>query len=51
MNKTITSLANDTDKNLRLDKFLSNKIKNLTRSQIKRIIVTNGVKVNKKIVY
>ena len=50
MNKTITFLAKETDKNLRLDKFLSNKLKTLTRSQIKKIIISKGVKINKKIV-
>ena len=50
MDKTITFLAKDSDKNLRLDKFLANKQKALTRSQVKKIIVSKGVKINKKIV-
>ena len=50
MDKTITFLAKDSDKNLRLDKFLVNKLKTLTRSQVKKIIVSKGVKINKKIV-
>lgn len=50
MDKTITFLAKDSDKNLRLDKFLANKLKALTRSQVKKIIVSKGVKINKKIV-
>ena len=50
MNKTITFLAKDSDKNLRLDKFLTNKLKTLTRSQIKKVIISKGVKINKKIV-
>jgi len=50
MDKTITFLAKDSDKNLRLDKFLTNKLKVLTRSQIKKIIVSKGVRINKKIV-
>ena len=33
MNKTITFLPEDRDKNLRLDKFLAEKLKTLTRSQ------------------
>ena len=35
---------------MRLDKFLAEKIKTLTRSQIKKIINSKGVRVNKKIV-
>ncbi len=50
MNKTITFLAKDSDKNLRLDKFLTNKLDTLTRSQIKKIIALKGVRINKKIV-
>ena len=50
MDKTITFLAKDTDKNLRLDKFLSNRLSELTRSQVKKVIVSKGVKINKKVV-
>ncbi len=50
MNKTITFLVKDTDKKQRLDKFLTNNLKNLTRSQVKKIITSNGVRVNNKIV-
>ena len=50
MDKTITFLAKDSDKNLRLDKFLASKLKTLARSQIKKVIVSKGVKINKKIV-
>ncbi len=50
MDKTITFLAKDPDKNLRLDKFLANKLKGVTRSQIKKVILLKGVKINKKIV-
>ena len=50
MDKTITFLVKDTDRNLRLDRFLTSKLKTLTRSQIKKIINSNGVKINKKIV-
>ncbi len=49
MNKTITFLAKDTDKNLRLDKFLADNLNSLTRSQIKKVIISGGVKINKKI--
>ena len=44
MDKTITFLAKDSDKNLRLDKFLTYKLKTLTRSQIKKVIASKGVK-------
>tara|TARA_Y100000591_G_scaffold293831_1_gene282040 strand:+ start:342 stop:1322 length:981 start_codon:yes stop_codon:yes gene_type:complete len=50
MNKTITFFAELSDKNLRLDKFLSNKLDYLTRSQIKKIIISKGVKINNKFV-
>ena len=50
MNKTTIFFALNSDKNIRLDKFLTNKLKNFTRSQIKKIIESKGVKVNKKTV-
>ncbi len=50
MNKTTTFFSKDTDKNQRLDKFLAGKLNNHTRSQIKRIILSNGVKIDKRIV-
>ena len=50
MDKTITFFAKDSDKNSRLDKFLTKKLKTFTRSQIKRVIVSKGVKINKKVV-
>ena len=50
MDKTITFLVKDSDKNLRLDKFLTKKLDILTRSQIKKIITSKGVMINKKIV-
>jgi 23S rRNA pseudouridine1911/1915/1917 synthase len=50
MNKTTIFFALNSDKNLRLDKFLTNKLKILTRSQIKRIIESKGVKIDKEIV-
>ena len=36
MNKTITFLAKDLEKKIRLDKFLTKNLKNLSRSQIKK---------------
>jgi len=48
MNKTITILVKEADNNLRLDKFLTKKLEELTRSQIKKIILSKGVKINNK---
>ena len=48
MNKTITILAKDLDSNLRLDKFLTNNLKTITRSQIKKIIKAEGVSIDKR---
>ena len=50
MNKTITFFAKDLEKKIRLDKFLTNNLKNLSRSQIKKIIVSKNIQVNKKYV-
>tara|TARA_B100000029_G_C17480439_1_gene925345 strand:+ start:43 stop:1023 length:981 start_codon:yes stop_codon:yes gene_type:complete len=50
MNKTITFLAKETDINVRLDKFLNNNLKNYTRSQIKKIIISKGVNIKNKTV-
>ena len=48
MNKTIKLLVEEVNKNTRLDKFLVSKLKNLSRSQIKKIINSKNVKINKK---
>ena len=48
MNKTITFLAKDIEKKIRLDKFLTKNLENLSRSQIKKIIVSKNIKINKK---
>ena len=48
MNKTITFFAKDLEKKIRLDKFLTNNLKNLSRSQIKKIIASKNIQVNKK---
>ena len=48
MNKTITFLAKDLVKKMRLDKFLTENLKNLSRSQIKKIIISKNIKINKK---
>ena len=49
MNKTIEFLINKKNNGERLDVFLSNEIKNLTRSYIKKLIEKNKVKLNKTI--
>ena len=48
MNKTITFFAKDLDKKIRLDKFLTKNLKTFTRSQIKKIILSKNIRVNKK---
>ena len=50
MNKTTTFLAEKDKNNLRLDKYLASKLKILTRSQIKKIIISKSVKLDKKVV-
>ena len=47
MNKTITFLAKDLEKKIRLDKYLTENLKNLSRSQIKKIIVSKNIKLIK----
>ena len=49
MNKTIEFLINKKNNGERLDVFLSKKIKNLTRSYIKKLIEKNNVRLNKTI--
>ena len=48
MNKTTTFLVEEIGDNLRLDKYLASKLKTLTRSQIKKIILSKNVSINKK---
>ena len=50
MNKTTTFFALNSDKNLRLDLFLTKKLKIFTRSQIKKFIIARKVKIDKKII-
>ncbi|MDB3858310.1 RluA family pseudouridine synthase [Pelagibacteraceae bacterium] len=50
MNNTMIFLVKDNDDGKRLDVFLSKEISHLTRSNIKKIIDSNNVKINKKIV-
>ena len=50
MNKTITLYVEDINKSLRLDKCLTNKLQNFTRSQIKKIILLKKVRVNEKVI-
>jgi 23S rRNA pseudouridine1911/1915/1917 synthase len=49
MNKTIEFSINKKNSGERLDIFLSKKIKNLTRSYIKKLIEKNNVRLNKRI--
>ena len=50
MNNTMIFLVKENDDGERLDVFLSKEISHLTRSNIKKIIDSNNVKINKKIV-
>ena len=50
MNNTIKYLVNKNDNNLRIDIFLSDKIKFLTRSFIKKLIEAKQLKINNKII-
>ena len=49
MNNTMKFLILEKDEGIRLDVFLSKKIDHLTRSNIKKIIESYNVKINKKI--
>ena len=49
MNNSMKFLVKKRDDSKRLDVFLSEKIKHLTRSNIKKIIESKNVKINKKI--
>ena len=48
MNNTIEFLIDENDVGKRLDIFLSKRIKNLTRTNIKKIIESKNVKINQK---
>ena len=50
INKTRKFLVNKIDNDLRLDIFLNNKLKLLTRSYIKKIIIGNCVKINNELI-
>tara|TARA_B100000586_G_scaffold94265_1_gene67190 strand:+ start:862 stop:1842 length:981 start_codon:yes stop_codon:yes gene_type:complete len=50
MDKTITFLVEENNNNLRLDKYLASKLKKVTRSQIKKIILKKNSRINGKIV-
>ena len=49
MNNSMKFLVKKKDNVKRLDIFLSEKIEHLTRSNIKKIIESSNVKINKKI--
>ena len=48
MNKTTRFLVEENNNNLRLDKYLAYKLKTLTRSQIKKIILLKNVSINNR---
>ena len=48
MNNSIKFLVSENEEGKRLDIFLSKKIDYLTRSNIKKIIESNNVSINKK---
>ena len=50
MNKTTIFFAQYEDNNLRLDKFLTNKLMSFTRSQIKKIIDSSAIKIDNQII-
>ena len=50
MNKTTIFFAQFKDNNLRLDKFLTNKLISFTRSQIKKIIDSKAIKIDNQII-
>ena len=50
MNKTTTFFVEESGDSLRLDKYLASKLKTLTRSQIKKIILSENVSMNGKAV-
>ena len=49
-NKTIKILSTSIDKGKRIDIFLSEKLKEFTRSYIKKIINSNNVTINNEII-
>ena len=49
MNNSMKFLVRKKDNGKRLDIFLSEQVYHLTRSNIKKIIESNNVKINKKI--
>ena len=49
MNNSMKFIVTEKDNGSRLDIFLSKKINHLTRSNIKKIINSNNVKINLKI--
>ena len=50
MNKTIKFFISEINKGERLDLFLTNKLEDLTRSYIKKLIEDNKVKINNIVV-
>tara|TARA_B100001057_G_scaffold21728_1_gene20080 strand:+ start:22 stop:1002 length:981 start_codon:yes stop_codon:yes gene_type:complete len=50
MKKKINLIVNDVDKNLRVDVFISKKHKDISRTNIKNLILNKGLKLNNKVV-
>ena len=50
MNKIINFLAEIKDNNLRIDTFINNKEKSLSRTRIKNLILKEKLKLNNKII-
>ena len=50
MNKTINFLAENKDNNLRIDTFINNKEKSLSRTRIKNLILKEKLKLNDEII-
>ena len=50
MEKKINLIVRDNDKNLRVDIFINNKEKDISRSRIKNLILDKKLKINNKLV-
>ena len=48
MKNIINLIVKDGEKNQRVDQFISNKEKNLSRTRIKNLILNKKLKINKK---
>ena len=50
MKNIINLIVKDDEKNQRVDQFISNKEKDLSRTRIKNLILNKKLKINKKII-